>query len=92
MAVDSTVTDSFLVGWEWILVVGGALMVIGSFLPSTHASIGAIALNRNGMQLDNHEGFSVDGLVTLVFGVLAALIGITRLTHTAFPRWIGPQQ
>jgi hypothetical protein len=76
------------VGLEWVMIVGGGFMAIGSFLPWWHETSGFSVLDRNGMQLGNAMAFSWDGLVVLLLGVVIALVGITNLTRTPFPRWI----
>ena len=72
-------------GTEWMLIAGGTLMIIGSFLPWWHESIAFVNVDRNGMQLGNAMGFSADGVWTMAMGAITALIGITRLTRTPFP-------
>jgi hypothetical protein len=75
-------------GWEWVLIVAGALVAIGSLLPWEQASTGFASITRNGFQLGADLSFSTDGLVVMALGVIAALIGITRLTSRSFPRWL----
>jgi hypothetical protein len=82
--------------WNWLLVLGGALMVLGSFLPWDQASAFLIQISRNGMQLGANRGFSVDGLATLLFGIGAVGAGWARLSAGATPRiarwsppWLG---
>src|ERR1035438_3717104 len=75
-------------GWEWVLIVAGALVAIGSLLPWEQARAGFVSLTRNGFQLGANLSFSIDGLVFMALGVIAALIGITRLTSRSFPRWL----
>jgi hypothetical protein len=75
-------------GWEWVLIVAGALVAIGSLLPWEQASTGFVSITRNGFQLGANLSFSTDGLVVMALGVIAALIGITRLTSRSFPRWL----
>ena len=75
-------------GWEWLLIVAGALVAIGSLLPWEQARAGVVSLTRNGFQLGANLSFSTDGLIVMALGVIAALIGITRLTSRSFPRWL----
>jgi hypothetical protein len=75
-------------GWEWVLIVAGALVAIGSLLPWEQASTGFVSITRNGFQLGANLSFSTDGLVVMALGVIAALIGITHLTSRSFPRWL----
>jgi hypothetical protein len=82
------VSRSTTTGIEWLLIFGGALMIIGSFLPWAQERIFAFSVDRNGMQMGNNLSFSIDGLFTVFLGALIALIGITNLTGTTFPRWI----
>lgn len=69
-------------GSEWILIIGGVLMMVGSFLPWTHASFDLVRLTRDGLQLGANQGFSIDGLITLVTGVIATLTGLSRTKST----------
>lgn len=75
-------------GWEWVLIVAGALVAIGSLLPWEQATTGFISITRNGFQLGANLSFSADGLVVMALGVVSALIGITRLASRSFPRWL----
>ncbi len=90
------VPSSGRMNWNWLLVVGGALMALGSFLPWDQASAFLIQISRNGMQLGANRGFSVDGLATLLFGIGAAGAGWARLNAGVTPRiarwsppWLG---
>jgi hypothetical protein len=73
---------------QLLLVVGGLLMLDGSFSPWTHGSVvGSPAiLYRNGWQLGLNQGFSAAGLIAAVVGVLAAIGGATRLARKPLPR------
>jgi hypothetical protein len=51
---------------KWGVVGGGILMAIGSFLPWAQAGIFSVA------------GTSGDGVITLVAGIVVALIGVAR--------------
>ena len=75
-------------GWEWVLIAAGALVAIGSLLPWEQATSGFVSITRNGFQLGANLSFSTDGLVVMILGVVAAMIGITRLTSRSFPRWL----
>jgi hypothetical protein len=75
-------------GYAWVFIIIGALVAIASFLPWSTASVGVVSVNRNGMQLGPNLGFSIDGVIALILGLLVALVGITSLTRTAFPRWV----
>jgi len=85
---DEQVLVPIPIGWEWVLIIAGALTAIGSFLPWEQASSGLASLTRNGFQLGADLSFSPDGLIVMILGVIAALIGITRLTGRQFPRWL----
>jgi hypothetical protein len=71
----------------WLSIIGGALMFVGSFLPWWHLTSEFDILNRNGFQLGTNESFSIDGAITVGLAVVAVLIGITRLTRSAMPRF-----
>lgn len=75
-------------GWEWVLVVAGAMAAFGSLLPWEQVSAGLSSFTRNGFQLGAHLSFSIDGLIVLGLGAVAALIGVTRLTGRPAPRWM----
>jgi hypothetical protein len=55
-------------GWEWVLIVAGALVAIGSLLPWEQASTGFVSITRNGFQLGANLSFSTDGLVVMALG------------------------
>jgi hypothetical protein len=60
-------------------LLGGVLIVLGSFLPwltATAPFVGTIS--RNGME-------GGDGVITLILGVVTILIGVTQLTGTNLP-------
>jgi hypothetical protein len=60
-------------------VLGGFLIVLGSFLPWLTATAPFVGtMNTNGMQ-------SGDGVITLILGMVTILIGVTRLTATNMP-------
>jgi hypothetical protein len=63
-------------------------MAIAAFLPWFTAHVGLVTINRNGFQLGNNYGFSIDGVLLLGFGAIAIAIGISRLTKSQMPRWI----
>jgi uncharacterized Zn finger protein (UPF0148 family) len=71
----------------WLTLAGGLLMAIGSFLPWMQASVFLATLSRNGMQLGDNMGFSVDGVVTLILGVVTCVIGLSRLLHFSLRRF-----
>jgi hypothetical protein len=63
-------------------VLGGLLIVLGSFLPwlsFTAPFVGTIT--KNGME-------GGDGVITLVSGVVTILIGVTQLTATRLPAFL----
>jgi len=57
---------------------GGALAVIGSFVPWDLQSVGPglYSLDRNGFQLGNHFGLSFDGFALSGLGVISMLIAV----------------
>jgi Zn finger protein HypA/HybF involved in hydrogenase expression len=69
-------------------VLAGVLMVVGSFLPWFTAHLGFSTLSRNGYQLGNHYGFSIDGVLVLAFGVISIAIGVSWFTRSQMPWWI----
>lgn len=75
-------------GWEWMLIIAGGMAAIGSLLPWEQVSVLGVGVSRNGFQLGNHLSFSIDGLATMALGIVAALIGISRLTARPFPQWL----
>jgi hypothetical protein len=61
-------------------LLGGVLIVVGSFLPWLTATAPLVGtISRNGM-----EGGG-DGIFTLILGVITILIGVTQLTATNMP-------
>jgi hypothetical protein len=63
-------------------VLGGLLIVLGSFLPwisLTAPFIGTVT--RNGME-------GGDGIITLMLGVVTILIGVTQFTATRLPGFL----
>jgi hypothetical protein len=65
-------------------------MIIGSFEPWTHAMFknSVVVFYRNGMQLNTHQGFSIAGLFSVLFGVRALLRGTLRLAERRVPRMV----
>ena len=74
---------------NWVLGFGGALMVFGSLLPWTYAKIFFTIETRNGMQLGPNNGFSIDGLITLIFGVHATVVGVLGVKRNRVLGWWG---
>jgi hypothetical protein len=61
-------------------LLGGVLIVVGSFLPWLTATAPLVGtISRNGM-----EGGG-DGIFTLILGVITILIGVTQFTATNMP-------
>ena len=63
-------------------VLGGLLIVLGSFLPwvsFTAPFVGTVT--RNGME-------GGDGIITLILGVVTILIGVTQFTATRLPAFL----
>jgi hypothetical protein len=73
-----------------MLILGGALMMIGSDEPWTYSGVHAsgLIIYRNGLQLGVHDRFSPAGLFPLAMGLVAMLIGSTRIAEKSFPRVI----
>jgi hypothetical protein len=70
----------------WAIVVGGALLSIGTLLAWMTASAGIISVSRNAFQMGAHEGMTADGPIVLVLGLIIVAIGVSRLTNTSLPR------
>ena len=64
---------------EWVVVIASMLTIIGSFLPWATLSIFGFSHNVNGI-----EG---DGVVTLIFGLVALAILATYATVSVNRRW-----
>lgn len=75
-------------GGAWFALLGGVLIVAGSLLPWMQASVLGANVDRNGMQLGAHMGFSVAGLVTLFLGLVTGLIGLSGVAGFVMPRYI----
>jgi hypothetical protein len=73
---------------ESTLIIGGALMVIGSYEPWTHGSLTgpSVVLHRNGLQLGFDHSFSVAGLISIAVGFMMMLSGAIRLAERTLPR------
>jgi hypothetical protein len=80
---DPTYGDTTPAG-AWLAIAGGAMAAIGSLLP--WEQIGTFA--RNGFQLGAHDSVTFDGPACLILGIVTIVIGITRLTNSAMPRFI----
>lgn len=80
---------STLPAGAWLAIVAGAFMALGGFLPwGTANTVLLGTINRNAFQLGNNFGFSIDGVIALGLGIVTAIIGVTRLTKTAMPRYL----
>jgi hypothetical protein len=75
-------------GAAWLLLPASLLVGIGSLLPWLTVNDGISTINRNGFQLGQGEGFSVDGLVALLLGIIVGLIGVTAIARASLPSWI----
>jgi hypothetical protein len=71
-----------------LAIIAGAVIAASAFLPWFTAHVGFATLNRNAFQLGSNEGFSIDGILLLLFGAIAIAIGISRLTRSQMPRWL----
>jgi hypothetical protein len=60
-----------------VILVGGALVAIGSFLPWATAT-GLVSVSKSGLD-------GGDGIFTLPFGVVIALLGLSRLQRSGLP-------
>ena len=73
----------------WLTIAGGILLTVGTLLPwgtATAPLVGSIS--RNAFQLGNDNSLTFDGPVLLFLGIITVVIGITRLTGTAMPRFL----
>src|SRR5436190_12930157 len=68
--------------------IGGGLILLGTFLPWVTAQAGFISVNRNALQLGENNSLSIDGILLLVFGILAIVIAITRASGASMPRFL----
>jgi hypothetical protein len=73
-----------------VLTLGGVFLVVGSFSPWTQASSVTLPLTfyRSGFQLGSNQGFSVAGLISIVFGAVAIVSGATRLAEKHLPSFL----
>jgi len=83
----SATVDTLPAG-AWLALAGGLLMAVGSFLPWLQATVFVTTITRNGMQMGDNMGFSADGVITLVLGVITCVIGLSRLLHFSMPRFL----
>lgn len=72
----------------WIAIIGGGLSIIASFLPWVSATAFIVSISRNAFQLGAGNGFSPDGVILVLLGVISIVIGIARLTNSIIPRYI----
>jgi len=71
-----------------ISILGGGLLLLSAFLPWMTARVAFASISRNAFQLGNQMGFSADGLVLTLLGLVAILIGITRSLRASLPVFI----
>jgi len=87
--IPSMATTSTTPAGAWFSILGGAIAVVSGFLPWVMATTGlGGGFTRNAFQFGAHESFSVDGVVLMVLGTIAVIIGIVRLTNSAMPRFL----
>lgn len=72
----------------WLAIIGGGLAAIAAFLPWGTARTALISINRNAFQLGDQNGFSIDGVILLVLGIVTVLIGISVLGAFSMPRFL----
>ena len=72
----------------WLAVIAGGLAALASFLPWVHFTTGLVSLDRNGWQLGDRLGFSIDGAIVMALGLVTLAIGIAKLTRSATPRYM----
>ncbi len=73
---------------SWAVIVGGALLAIGTLMAWLTASDALLNVSRNAFQLGPHEGLTADGPIVLVLGLVLTGIGISRLTRSSMPRFV----
>lgn len=77
------------VGGGAITICGGVLAVLSAFLPWMSVHVLLDTLDRNAFQLGGANlGFSADGLVLVLLGLVAVLIGITRAVRGSMPPFV----
>jgi hypothetical protein len=64
----------------WLTIAGGALCAVGSLLPWAKVQSLFITLSPNGMD-------GGDGVITLILGVVAALVGVGAIARWSLPPW-----
>jgi hypothetical protein len=84
----SATHTSRVAGSGWVILVGGILLTVGSFLPWFTATVFAGTFNRNGMQMGENLGFSIEGLIVLMLGIVTCVIGLGLLLRFQVPAWL----
>lgn len=81
---------SFSTACASLLTLGGVFLVVGSISPWTQDSLVTIPVTfyRNGLQLGTNQGFSVAGVISMVFGAVAMLTGAMRLAERHLPSFL----
>jgi hypothetical protein len=84
---DTPISFSIPTACSSALTLGGVFLVVGSFSPWTQASSVTLPLTfyRSGLELGSNQGFSVAGLISIIFGALAIMSGATRLAEKRLP-------
>jgi hypothetical protein len=72
----------------WLAIVGGVLMVIGTVTPWFSDTALGISISRDAFQLGTKDALTFDGPVILLLGIVTIVIGVSRLTRTAPPRFL----
>jgi len=77
---------------EWVMVVVGALMVIGAFLPWwQELSPAGVLIDRNSFRLSKVSLSDWIGVWTILSGLVFVSIGLLKLAQTRIPRlWLAP--
>jgi hypothetical protein len=65
-------------------ILAGVLMLVAVFLP-TFTSTGSTSVSRNAFELGANGGFSVEGIVGVVLGIVTLWAGISRFTPVRRP-------
>lgn len=66
-------------------IIGGVIAGVSSFLPWVSGTGPFLSISRNAYELGANDGFSIEGIIVVVLGAIAIIIGIVWLTDTDLP-------